>query len=176
MSALELETFIVSQDPTYLGRWNIHPLEISGPWKVVLGNDWDITMSSDPIFTDFYNRLELEWEKAHEKTGDDIMVCEVVVEYTFKAPPGIKSLRYGRHTWADSDQFWHLAGDDKRQWRVVGGFVRTVNMVSVLERSQVDRRDRLDEARRREGSLEGDHSLVITGKRIPYRHFYEVDE
>jgi hypothetical protein len=171
MNAAELETFVVSQDTKYLGKWNIHPLAISEPWKIVLGNNWDITMSSDPTFTEFYNRLEHTWQQAHVETGDDIMVCEVFVEYTFKAPPGIKSLRYGRHTWADSDQFWHLAGDDKKQWRVVGGFVRTVNMVSVLERSQVDRRDRLDEGRSRAGDPE--RGILIRSKG-PYRHSYEV--
>lgn len=164
MNAIELETFLVHADTTYVGKWNIKPLEISEPWKVVLGDDWDITMSSDPIFTDLYNRLELEWQRAFEQTRQDIMVCEVLVEYTFSAPPGIRSLRWGRHTWADEDQFWHLRGDDKRQWRVVGGFVRTVNMASVLERSQIDRRDRIDEARRREGD-----PFEFLGNHLSYR-------
>lgn len=176
MNPVELETFLVSEDPTYVGHWLMRPLEISEPWKAVLGDDWDITMSGDPIFTELYNRFQLAWEQFHDMTGDKVMVCEVLVEYTFKAPPGIGSLRYGRHTWADADQFWHLRGDDKKQWRVVGGFVRTVNIVSVLQRSQSDRRDRLDEVRRREGQQAefGYEGAALTGKRLPWRHFYEI--
>jgi hypothetical protein len=160
MHAVEVETFVVSRDVGFPDKWQIKPVEISEAWKTVLGNDWDITMSSDPVFEPLYQALQDRWEQASRDTGFDILICEVLVEYTFSAPPGIMALRYGRHVWADDDQFWYLmvtsprristvVSGDTKEWRVVGGFVRTVNMVSILERSHFDRRQRNREERRR---------------------------
>jgi hypothetical protein len=149
MHAVEIETFLVSRDSRYSDKWNIRNMEISEPWKAVLGDNWDITMSGDPIFQPLYKALQAHWDAASQETGLDVLICEVLVEYTFTAPPGITSLRYGRHVWADTDQFWFLRGDHKYQWKVIGGFVRTVNMVSILEGSHVERRNRSEEERRR---------------------------
>lgn len=149
MLVVETERFLVHQDKDYPGNWYIHALEISEPWKMVFGDDWDIILSSAPEFTTFYGALKTHWEAAVEQRHEDILICEVEVEYSFKPPPGVKALRYGRHSWADQNQFWYLLAsfgvdsDGRRsaaRYQVVGGFVRTVNMAPLLEGSHIERR------------------------------------
>jgi len=151
MPAVETERFLVHQSDNYPGHWEIEPLQISEPWKMALGDNWDITLSSAPEFTDFYHSLKDHWDAAYEQHDEDILICEVDVEYTFKLPPGGKALRYGRHNWADRNQFWFLLASstetDQRgfprgikTWQVVGGFVRTVKMAPLLEGSHIERR------------------------------------
>lgn len=140
MSVIQVERFVVARVPGWPMKWRMHPLEVSEPWKAAFGSEWDITMSSDPNFVEFYTGLWQYWERSSESLGLDIMLCEVQMEYTFDAPPGISSLRMGTHLWSNQEQFWRLTPGRDKQWRVLGGFVRTVNMTPLLERSRVDRR------------------------------------
>lgn len=154
MTALQAERFVVARDQAWPIRWTMHPLEVSEPWKAAFGSEWDITLSSDPNFVEFYEGLWRHWELGSARLELDIMVCEVQIEYTFDAPPGISSLRMGTHIWSNDEQFWRLTPGRDSQWRVLGGFVRTVNMTPLLERSRVDRRT--EEPKPRAGSGDGD--------------------
>ncbi len=142
MPVTEFEDFLVSRDTNFPDKWVIHPLRISELWRFVLGNDWDITHAEHPELERLFNNLQSHWEWGETAYGDDILICQVEVEYSFTVPPGARALRHGRHTWTDDNEFWHMVGSAAHPWKVVGGLVRTINMIPIFERNHVERSPR----------------------------------
>ncbi len=137
MPVTELEEFLVNRDPNFPDKWRIHPLNISELWKFALGNDWDITHDEHPELERLFDNFRSKWEEAEGVYGDDILICEVEVEYSFTVPPGARALKHGRHTWTDYNEFWHMVGSHAQPWKVVGGLIRTIRMVPIFERNHL---------------------------------------
>jgi len=143
MLVIELEEFLVHRDRHFPDQWVIRPLAISELWKFVLGNDWDITYHEHPELDLLFDNLRKHWKSGEAEYGEDILICQVEVEYSFTVPPGARSLRHGRHTWSDTNEFWHMVGSHSSPWKIVGGIVRTIRVVPVLqERDHAERRSK----------------------------------
>ena len=134
MPVTAVEEFLVSRDHSFPDKWVIRPLVISELWKFVLGDDWDITHHEHPELDQLFNNFRKHWERGEREHGDDILICQVEVDYSFTVPPGARALRHGRHTWSDTDEFWFMVGPNPT-WKVVGGIVRTIKMIPLLERN-----------------------------------------
>lgn len=141
MPVIETERMLVHRDEYFHNKWMIRPLSVSELWVAALGPNWDIEFSEAHEFEFLYERLVKEWDSASQKSGDDILICEVEVEYWFTPPPGLRSLRYGTYSGASRDEFWYIKGGGKTYRKVVGGFVRAINMVPLSEREHDGRRD-----------------------------------
>jgi hypothetical protein len=144
MPVVETETFMVHRDVHFPEKWMIKPLDMSELWLAVFGEDWDMEFYEEEDiyeFEFFYERLLGEWEKAADKYGEDILICEVEVEYWFSPPPGLRSLRYGRYVGASREEFWSILGGEGHYPKVVGGFVRAIRVVPLSERDHNGRRE-----------------------------------
>lgn len=143
MPVIETERFLVVRDAKW-GKWEIRPLEISGLWAMLLGQDWDILWSSAPPdqHGGMYQLFEQCWNEAYAETGHDILVCEAEVEYLFEPPPGVRSLnlRPGVSRWAGVGEAWSILPKSNKEVQFIKGLVRTINMVQVNERNHVERR------------------------------------
>lgn len=161
MLARETERLLVHRDEIFPENWLITVLDTSSLWELAFGANWDIYISTGAEeYATFYDRLTSEWDAVSERTGDDILICEIDVEYTAKAPPGIRSLRWGRHYWAQADQFWYVVGGGTATpAKVLGGFVRAIKVTPLSERGPNGQRreDRDEESevqfRREDGKL-----------------------
>lgn len=143
MPVIETERFLVVRDAKW-GKWEIRPLEISGLWAMLLGQDWDILWSSAPPdqHGGMYQLFEQHWNEAYAETGHDILVCEAEVEYASPTPaqrltPG---LRFNDRTPGGGSNRWSILPKSNKEVQFIKGLVRTINMVQVNERNHVERR------------------------------------
>lgn len=141
MPVIATERFLIHRDEYFPDKWLITPLEMTELWLSVFGENWDIEFSEAYELEFLYDRLVHCWERGAKDHGDDILICEVDVEYWFTPPPGLRSLRYGHYMGASEEEFWSILGGDGTYRKVVGGFVRAIRVVPLSERDHDGRRD-----------------------------------
>lgn len=148
MHVTETERFLVALDDNWQ-KWEVKPLQVSGLWESLLGPNWDIFWSNEAALAPIYHRFEEEWFAGFYQIEHPVLICEFEVCYSFFQPPGLRALRSGVRVWSDHQEVWAythpqmMGPAPKRVPQFLKGIVRTINMVPIIERNHVERRDKV---------------------------------
>ena len=120
--------------------WNLRPIEVSGLWELILGEDWYYDWDNPAMseFLPLFKRFVAALDRAYDEWGDIPMEIQIEMEYTFSLPEFAAQLPWGRYVTAVDDEMWRFRGGGKHVPGVksVGGFVRTVMIVPVQVKEQ----------------------------------------